>query len=211
MFSRNAVCLVAFVMSAAVIGATNLRAGDAENDGFKPLFNGRDLTHWETAGTWLVEEDGVLALKPKPGKRGIFSYRLFLWTKYSFRDFQLDFEFKLDEGGDSSVFLRSQSLAGFIEIELSDSHGKEGTLTTNDCGAVQKVMPPSKNMAKPAGQWNRMIITCKGQSVQVELNGEQVVDLDYEKIGKTVPTSGKIGLQDWGHPAWFRNIRIKKL
>lgn len=109
------------------------------------------------------------------------------------------------------MFLRSQSLAGFIEIELSDSHGKEGTLTTNDCGAVQKVMPPSKNMAKPAGQWNRMIITCKGQSVQVELNGEQVVDLDYEKIGKTVPTSGKIGLQDWGHPAWFRNIRIKKL
>ena len=110
------------------------------------------------------------------------------------------------------AFLRSRSLlSGFIEVEVTDSHGKQGPLTTDDCGAIQKVTPPSKNMAKPAGEWNRMMITCKGSQVQVELNGERVVDLDYAKLKKNAPSSGKIGLQDWGHPVWFRNIRIKKL
>ncbi|MCM2374374.1 3-keto-disaccharide hydrolase [Aporhodopirellula aestuarii] len=211
MSPRLAACFVAIAMTTAMTCAIDSHAAEKDSDGYLPLFNGKDLTGWETTGTWVVEEDGVLALKPKPGKRGIFSYRLFLWTKWTFSDFELDFEFKLAKGGDSSVFLRSQSLGGFIEVELTDSHGKEGPLTTDDCGAVQKVTPPSKNMAKPAGEWNRITIKCKGELLQVELNGEQVIDLDYDKLGISVPTSGKIGLQDWGHPVWFRNIRIKKL
>ncbi len=211
MSSRLAVFFVAIVIATATTGTIDSHAAEKDSDGYLPLFNGKDLTGWETTGTWVVEDDGVLALKPKPGKRGIFSYRLFLWTKWTFRDFKLDFEFKLAEGGDSSVFLRSQSLGGFIEIELTDSYGKQGPLTTDDCGAVQKVSPPSKNMAKPAGEWNRMVIACKGNLLQVELNGEQIIDLDYDELGKSVPASGKIGLQDWGHPVWFRNIRIKKL
>lgn len=211
MSSRLAAYFVAIVIATATTCTIDSHAAEKDSDGYLPLFNGKDLTGWETTGTWVVEDGGVLALKPKPGKRGIFSYRLFLWTKWTFRDFKLDFEFKLAEGGDSSVFLRSQSLGGFIEIELTDSYGKQGPLTTDDCGAVQKVSPPSKNMAKPAGEWNRMVIACKGNLLQVELNGEQVINLDYDELGKSVPASGKIGLQDWGHPAWFRNIRIKKL
>jgi hypothetical protein len=211
MLPRSASYLVATVFTAALMGPLTSHAADSSKDGFINLFNGKDLTGWKTTGNWVVEEDGVIALNPKPGKRGIFSYRLFLWTKRSFSDFILDLEFKLAKGGDSSVFLRSQSLGRFIEVEVTDSHGKQGPLTTDDCGAVQKVTPPSKNMAKPAGQWNRMIITCKGTQLQVELNGEQVVDLDYDTLERNVPNSGKIGLQDWGHPVWFRNVRIKLL
>lgn len=208
---RLASCFVATFLCPAVICSVTSHAAETDSEGYVPLFNGKDLTGWQTTGNWVVEDDGVVALKPKPGKRGIFSYRLFLWTKRTYRDFILDLEFKLAEGGDSSVFLRSRSLGRFIEVEVSDSYGKEGPLTTDDCGAVQKVTPPSKNMAKPPGQWNRMMITCNGSQVQVELNGEQVVDLDYAKLERTAPSSGSIGLQDWGHPVWFRNVRIKEL
>ncbi len=211
MLPRLASCLVATVLPAAMMCSITSHAADTDSDGYVALFNGKDLTGWETTGNWVVEEDGILALKPKPGKRGIFSYKLFLWTKRSFRDFVLDLEFKLAKGGDSSVFLRSRSLVSFIEVEVTDSYGKKEPLTMDDCGGVQKVTPPSKNMAKPAGEWNRMIITCEGSLLQVELNGERVVDLDYEKLERNAPSSGPIGLQDWGHPVWFRNIRIKKL
>lgn len=190
---------------------TTLHADDTGSNGYVSLFNGKDLTGWQTNGNWVVEEGGVLALKPAPGKRGLFSYRLFLWTKRTYRDFILDLEFKLDKGGDSSVFFRSRSFGRFIEVEVADSHGKEEPLTMDDCGAIRNGSPPTKNMAKPAGKWNRMIITCKGSQVEVKLNGEQVNEVDFAELERSAPSSGTIGLQDWGSPVWYRNIRIKEL
>ena len=67
-------------------------------------------------------------------------------------------------------------------------------------------------MAKPAGEWNRMIVTCKGTRLQVELNGEQVVDLDLATSrAKDRPLTGYVGVQDHGTPLWVRNIRVKEL
>jgi len=67
-------------------------------------------------------------------------------------------------------------------------------------------------MAKPAGEWNRMIVTCRGTNLQVELNGEKVVDLQLDKSRvKDRPLTGYVGLQDHGLPLWFRNVRIREL
>jgi hypothetical protein len=69
-----------------------------------------------------------------------------------------------------------------------------------------------KNMAKPAGEWNRMIVTCKGTQLQVDLNGEGIVDVDLSKTAaRNRPLVGHVSLQDHGLPLWFRNIRIKEL
>jgi hypothetical protein len=212
MFRRLDFCLAATVSLAVMACAVTSQAADTGGDGYTMLYNGKDLTGWKTAGDWRVEEDGVLALKPKPGRRGIFSYTLFLWTKEKYSDFVLDFEYKLARGGDSSVFLRSKSLFSFIEVEVSDSYGKREPLTDDDCGAVVKVAAPTKNAAKPPGEWNRMIITCTGTQLQVDLNGLRVNDLDLaEASSRSIPNSGAIGFQDWGHPVWFRNIRIKEI
>ena len=61
------------------------------------LFNGKDLTGWigDTAGYEVV--DGILVCK-KGGKE--------LATEKEYRDFALQFEFKLEESGNNGIGIR---------------------------------------------------------------------------------------------------------
>ena len=100
----------------------------------------------------------------------------------------------------------------YIQTQIRDSHGKEEPLDNSDCGAVVDVAAPSKNMSKPAGQWNRMIITCQQDRMQVELNGEEVINLDLTESQRTRSVrSGRIGFENKNSPVAFRNVRIKEL
>ncbi len=190
-------------------------AAAGDDAGFVPMFNGKDLTGWQTTGNWLVEKDGTVTLKPRPGEKGWTRYDAYLTTKRTYRDFVLDLEFKFGRGGNSGVFLRvadpkSQVSTGF-EVQILDTHGKK-KIGAHDCGGVIGTAAPSKNMVKPAGEWNRYTITCKGTKLKVVLNGEQIIDLDLSKSGlKNRPPAGYIGFQDEAKPVWYRNVRIKEL
>ncbi len=184
-------------------------------DGFRPLFNGKNLAGWKTTGNWLVEADGVIALHPRPGEGGWQRYGAYLTTERTYRDFILDLEFKIERRGNSGVFLRvadpaSQVNTGF-EVQILDTHGKAKP-NAHDCGGIIGAAAPARNMAKPAGQWNRYTITCVGSSLNVVLNGEQIIDLDLSKTGlKNRPAAGHIGFQDEAKPVRYRNVRIKEL
>jgi Domain of Unknown Function (DUF1080) len=190
-----------------------VRSNEPDDKSFVPLFNPKDMSGWETTGNWGFEPGGVLALRPKrQGLRLFPDHESFLWSKASYDDFVLDLEFKVAENANSGVFLRSTSQRSYLQTQICDSHGKEAPLANSDCGAVVGVAAPSKNMAKPAGQWNRMIITCHEDRVQVELNGEEVIDLDLNDSQKTrTVRSGRIGFENKNSPVAFRNVRIKDL
>jgi len=200
------------VLAAAWLHISAVLAAD---DGFVPLFDGKTLDGWKTTGNWVVEEDGVVTLKPRPGEKGWQRYDAYLTTARKYKDFVLDLEFKIGKGGNSGVFMRvgdplSQVSTGF-EVQILDTHGKENP-GHHDCGGVIRTVGPSKNMAKPAGEWNRYIITCKGHHLQVELNGEQIVDIELDKTPmKDRPLEGYIGFQDEAKRVWYRNVRIKEL
>jgi len=200
-------------LSGVQAGAAAAAAG--EDDDLVPLLNGKDLSGWNTTGNWIVEEGGVVALHPRPGEHGWTRYDAYLTTARKYKDFILDLEFKIGKGGNSGVFLRvgnpkNQVASGF-EIQVLDTHGKKNP-GAHDCGGVIGAAAPSKNMAKPAGEWNRYVITCQGSSLKVVFNGEQVIDLDLAKSRvKNRPSEGYIGFQDEGRPVWYRNVRIKEL
>ena len=81
-----------------------------------------------------------------------------------------------------------------------------------DRGGVIGAAASSKNMAKQAGEWNRYVITCRGNQLKVELNGEQIIDMELDKSSlENRPAEGYIGFQDEGLPVWYRNVRIKEL
>jgi len=186
-----------------------------DEEGFTPMFNGRDLTGWQTTGNWVVESDGTVTLKPRPGEGGWQRYGAYLTTKRKYKDFIIDLEFKFEKRGNSGVFLRvadpkNHVTTGF-EVQILDTHGKK-KVTAHDCGGIIGTAIPSRNMVKPAGQWNRYTITCKGSNVKVVLNGEQVVDLDLSTSKlKDRPPAGYIGFQDEAKRIWYRNVRIKEL
>ena len=158
----------------------------------------------------------MLAIKPRAGEREWQRYGAYLWTERTYGDYVLDLEFKIPKGGNSGVFVRVKDpknpVNTGIEVQILDSYGKKGPLGHHDNGGVIRTTGPSKNMPQPAGEWNRMIVTCRGALMQVALNGDQIIDIQLDKTAvRDRPAVGYIGLQDHGLPLWFRNIRLKQL
>ncbi len=190
-------------------------AAPADADGFVPMFNGKDLTGWKTAGNWVVEDGGVVTLEPRPGETGWQRYDAYLMTDRKYGDFVIDLEFKILEEGNSGVFFRVgdplEPVEQGIEVQILDTYGLENP-GHHDCGGVIRTAAPSKNMAKPAGEWNRYIITCANDQLTVVLNGEQIIDLKLsDSEMKDRPAVGYIGFQDEAKRVWYRNVRIKEL
>ena len=127
----------------------------------------------------------------------------------------LDLEFKFEPKGNSGVFLRvgdrSNHVDSGLEVQILDTYGKED-VGHHDCGGVIRTVGPTKNMVKPAGEWNRYTITMRGSQLTVVLNGEQIVDIDLrDGPMKDRPAAGWIGFQDEAKRVWYRNVRIKEL
>ena len=152
-----------------------------------------------------------------------------MWSQAEYDDFIMDLEYKIDSECNSGVFIRVTSPRSYLETQICDSHGKEGALEDDDCGALFGLAAPSKNTAKPAGEWNKCRITCQDNLINVVLNGEQITDMDVDrwsiagknpdeksnkfkdKAIKDFSRIGHIGLQDHGREVWYRNIRIKRI
>jgi len=214
--------------------------GDEENTwevkpadaGWTTLFDGKDLSAWQKSSTakWVVE-DGVIALAERDD--GTLNNADYLWTKQQYGDFVLELEFKVCPGyANSGVFLRTADLDDpvytGIEVQVSNSHGREEISRGGTAGAIYDCLAPTKNLARPAGEWNQYRITCRESLITVELNGEQVLKMDLDRWTETgknpdgttnkftkplrdFARQGYIGLQDHGRPVWYRNIRIKQL
>ncbi len=135
--------------------------------GFVALFNGENLDGWQAKKNGWAVEDGVLVRKPGSG---------YIWTKKSFGDFVLDLEVKVSSRCNSGIFFRTDpknAVQGGFEIQVMDTTGKT-KLGKHDHGAFYDALAPSANPAKPVGQWDRFIVTCKGPKITVSINGKQL-------------------------------------
>jgi hypothetical protein len=191
-------------------------AGDRE--GFVSLYNGKNLDGWQTTGNWIVCDEDVLMIQPRSGEEGWQRYSAYLWTDRKYENFILDLEYSYPPGGNSGVFFRVGDLAdpvsNGIEAQILDSSQHEGEMSHHDHGGIISAVGASKNMSKAPGEWNRMIVTCIGDHLEVELNGEQIIDIQLDQTGlRDRSRKGHIGLQDHGQPndIKFRQVRIKEL
>ena len=185
------------------------------DDGFRPMFNGKDLTGWKTTGNWVVEQDNTITLKPRPGERGWQRYAAYLTTDRKYGNFVLDLEFKFNAKGNSGVFMRVGDLKDHVksgfEVQILDTHGKK-KFGAHDCGGVIGASAPARMAVKPAGEWNRYQITARDNRLQVVLNGEPIQDLDLSTSTlKDRPATGYISFQDEVKRIWYRNVRIREL
>jgi hypothetical protein len=206
----------AAALSLLLAGRAAVGQGDKTGAWVEPLKGGDLKKHWTTTGNWKLGDDGVVELKPRPGEKGWQRYDAYLWLKKQYKHFEADFEYKVAKGGNSGFYFHVGDLkdpvAKGIEVQIYDSHGHKGKLSDHDSGGIIPGIPPTKNAARPAGEWNRMKVICKDGRVRVELNGEVVneVPLDHKRI-RDRPASGYIGFQDHGLPLWLRNIKIREL
>ncbi len=179
--------------------------------GFKRV----DFSKWKTEGNWKPLGEGEVALYPRRGEAGWKRFEDYIWSPKKYGDFIIDLEFRIPPGGNSGVFFRvgdrSNAVQTGIEAQILDTHGKKNP-GPHDCGGVIGTAAPRKNMAKPAGRWNHMRVTCRGSNLQIELNGEQVVDINLENTSRSDrPAVGYVGFQDEAKFVHYRNVKIKEL
>ena len=208
-----AACLIA----AALIFAPNLLA--EEKGSWTDVLKSGDLNkHCHTKGNWILGKDGVVTLTPRPGERGWQRYDAYLWLKEEYKDFEVEFDYKVQKRGNSGFYFhvgdKKSPVAKGIEVQIYDSSGKKkgARLTDHDSGGVIPGIPPTKNTVKAAGEWNRFHITCKGRKVTIKLNGTVVneISLDHARL-KNRPPKGGIGFQDHGLPLSLRKFRIRAI
>ncbi|MSU78125.1 MAG: DUF1080 domain-containing protein [Gemmataceae bacterium] len=203
------------ILAFALIGASQ----GQEKAAWVNLLEGKDLAkNWTTKGNWILGDDGVVALVPRNGESGWQRYDAYLWAKEQYKEFECEFEYKVAKNGNSGFYFHvsdvKSPVAKGIEVQLYDSASrpKGAKLNDHDSGGIIPGIPPTKNTAKPAGEWNKMLVTVKGNKVVVSLNGEVVNDVPLDaKTLKGRPTTGTIGFQDHGLPLWLRNIKVRGL
>ena len=196
----------------AAEGPNQLSAKE-QQQGFKLLFDGKNLTGWQHAGNWQAA-DGVIARADKGGD-------LVYDVKPVPDDFELRFEWKVAPGSNSGIYYRP----GQYEYQVLDNdRHPNGKVPDTTAASLFYCIAPSHDATKEPGQWNTGRIICQGTVIQHWLNGEKVVDIDYtdpkyapalaklKQRGATLDARGaKLKLQDHGDPVWYRSIRLREL
>jgi hypothetical protein len=199
------------------VGSLGLAKEPPSADGWVDLV-GSDLEkNWTTTGNWSLKE-GVFTITPRPGEKGWDRFDAYLWSKKTYEDFEIEFEYKVEKNGNSGFYFRvgdmKSPVAKGIEVQIYDSASKkeDAKLNDHDSGGIIPGVPPTKRAAKPAGEWNKFHIINKGDKLTVKLNGETVNEVDLTKAPlKDRPKVGSIGFQDHALPLALRNIKIKEL
>jgi type 1 glutamine amidotransferase len=194
--------------------AFNLDRKEAR-DGFKPLFNGTDLSGWRLRDTnapssWSAE-NGMLVNKLPRNREGQRPHGVDLVTDDPFWNFTVRYEYMVPEGSNSGFYLR-----GRHEIQIVDD-AKSGKPSPGGNGSVYNHTSASRNVSRPAGEWQTVEATMIGDRVTVILNGVKIIDnvvverATGSELDLNVNEPGRLFLQGDHGPVAFRNMRIKEL
>ncbi len=187
-------------------------------DGFKDLFNGKDLTGWQGGLDNYEVADG--AVRCKKGKGDV------LYTTDEYADFQVQMEIKFPKGnGNNGLAIRypggkgDAAYIGMTELQvLNDDYAKIDPRQAH--GSAYGMAAAARGYQRAQGEWNYQVVTVKGSTIKVELNGTQILDTDLSKITEYMAksphpgkdnTKGYFGFCGHGDPVEFRNVKIKEI
>ncbi|HXG11366.1 MAG TPA: family 16 glycoside hydrolase [Gemmataceae bacterium] len=176
--------------------------------GWVPLFNGKDLTGWNTPwpDLWAVEHGVLVSRIPQDAPKEIS----ILTSRDEFADFHLRVEAKINAEGDSGiVFRRTEKFNGY-QAQINE----RGPVRTRT-GSLYKyrdVLQEVSDSPIAPDTWFTMEVICHGPRIVIKIDGRTVVDrVDAESVPGTV--RGHIGLETGlpGTVVHFRKIEIKEL
>lgn len=213
-----------------------MTSGETTGD-WVPLFNGQDLDGWHSYGEnepgpgWIVE-DGAIVLDADEQTAEMTGGDLI--TNKQYENFELELEWKISEGGNSGIFFGVREIPGQevayesgIEMQiLDDDRHQDGKNPETSAGSCYALYPPTQDVVRPVGEYNKLRLIVNEGHVEHWLNGTKIVEYvigsdDWnERIAQSKFADwqhfaryrkGHIGLQDHTDRVWFRNIRIREL
>ena len=190
----------------------------AADDGFVPLFNGKDLTGWKASehpDTFSVKEGAIVAHGPRSHCFYVGDFH-----QHTFRNFELKVDILTLPKSNGGVYIQTEYQEtgwpgkGF-EVQVNNTYPGDPRLT----GSLYEVADNTSEVAKDQ-EWFSEDILVEGDSITVKVNDKVVAqwteppgwngtkDFPGRRIG-----AGTIALQahDAGSTVYYKNIRIKPL
>ncbi len=213
--------------------AGNTLTDKEKREGWQLLFDGQTTSGWhsygkQTAGTAWTVQNGALCFDPKSNERGD------LLTDQEYGDFHLKLDWRIAPKGNSGIiFYVKDDPAKYkatyhtgLEMQVLDNAGHaDANIHKHRAGDLYDLIA-SKEVVKPAGEWNHVEVVSKNGKLDFYMNGEHTLSTtlwddnwrnmvanskfkEWSDFG-TFKT-GKIALQDHGDEVCFRNILIRRL
>jgi hypothetical protein len=219
--------------------APNTLASPEKKNGWQLLFDGKTTDGWHGYNMkifpdcWTIE-DGSLTMNTTGSQE---SQDIITNDKY--KNFALSLEYKLTKAANSGVIFQ---VAEDTAYKFPYETGPEFQVIDHENWTLSVLEDVQKNGAnyamyapkylpeehpyKPLGDWNRILLYVKGDSVTQILNGVVVVKyVKHSDEWNALRNSGKwaaypdwgkfdegfISLQNHGTKVWYRDIKIKKL
>ena len=208
----------------------NALTAEEQAEGWALLFDGASLEHWRG-----FKQNGIpLGWEIRDGAihfaGGIDAGDIITVEQY--QDFDLRLEWRVSEGGNSGIFFHvsedfDHTWESGPEMQVLDNTAhRDGGKPETRAGTNYALHPASKEVARPAGEWNQVRLVVDGAQVQHWLNGEKIVEYklwseDWKaRVAKSKFTEmpgygqskkGHIALQDHNDPVWYRGIKIRSL
>ena len=212
---------------------------EEQRAGWVLLFDGKTTAGWEEVtgkpfpDTWTIDK-GCLKAVVKPG--GAQDIR----TESSFKSFDLQFEWKVLDMGNSGVkyLIQNedewtnkdgrQARARGLEYQLADEkHPDAASDLKRTSASLYSLIAPLPKVDLVIGAFNQSRIVVRGRKGEHWLNGVKAVSFDLDDpavvdlLRKNLPktatadtklrTESAISLQNHGSDVWFRNIKILRL
>jgi len=212
-------------LAMALTWGAPFRAEDKE-DGYRPMFNGKDLTGWVNVNcapsTFFVRGEEIITTGHPTG---------FLRTAKQYENFIAEFDWmhvNKIEVGNSGFFVWADPLpavgTGYtrgIEVQVLVNLEKPGYYTSQGdlfsiWGATCKPdrphphgwerCLPSENRTKGGGEWNHYKVIGNDGALKLHVNGKEV-----SGISQCRPRKGYLALESEGAECHFKNLKIKEL
>jgi hypothetical protein len=214
----------AFLLTVVLLLAT--LTASAQSDGWKQLFNGKDLTGWKHVGPGgMTVEDGLIKTHGGMG--------LLYWTGGKVGDCVIRVVFRMrDKNDNSGVFVRIpiepreewMPVNYGYEVQIDNEPEKSNENEYHYTGTLYSLTKPMAKPGKPGPEWNTMEITLDGPRTIVYVNGKEVTDytegqpvpkrqFDFEPQRGRRPDKGWFGLQNHSDNdvVFFKEVAMKPL
>ncbi len=225
---KNLTALIALILLAF---APVLTAQD--KDGFRSLFNGKDLTGWDgNTELWSVEDGAITGKTSGPGQ---LKYNQFLiWRGGILKNFELRAKVKV-EGNNSGIQYRSKempevgkwSIGGYqCDVHPAPKNNAmvyhergRGIIVQNGQSVVidpqggKWVVAEHETVAVDTAKWHEYTIIAKGNHLIHKIDGKMTIDLvDHEEKFRSL--KGLLAFQVHGGPAMtvqIKDVMLKEL
>jgi len=185
------------------------------------LFNGRDFAGWEFVTTPAMDVAAVCKILPAGVIAAAGAPVGFIATIAAQSNYRLHAEWRWPgKPGNGGVLVHISSgpkdRAWPLCLQIQLKHGAAGDLLPMAGASFAEPLAPDQKIPqrthtapdseKPAGEWNTCDVTCRGDTLEVSING-----VLQNKITGVTPRAGRLGFQFEGVPFELRRVSLVRL